>query len=40
VIVQGLHPFDRANPADVALQQQQSSLLLSWNDRLCRAGLS
>jgi hypothetical protein len=40
VIVQGLHPFDKANPADVALQQQQSSVLLSWDDRLCRAGLS
>jgi hypothetical protein len=40
VIVQGLHPFDKANPGDVTLQQQQASVLLSWNDRLCRAGLS
>ena len=40
VIVQGLHPFDKANPDDVTLQQQQASVLLSWNDRLCRAGLS
>jgi hypothetical protein len=38
-IVEGLHPFDRSNPDDVALQADQSSLLLSWNDRLCRAGL-
>jgi hypothetical protein len=39
-IVQGLHPFDRSSTADVAWQQQQSGVLLSWNDRLCRAGLS
>ena len=40
VIVPGLHPFDKTNAADVAWQQQQSDVLLSWNDRLCRAGLS
>jgi hypothetical protein len=39
VIVDGLHPFNRSNPADVAYQQQSSQLLLSWGDRLCRAGL-
>jgi hypothetical protein len=39
-IVEGLHPFDRANGEDVTLQQGSSALLLSWNDRLCRAGLS
>jgi len=39
VVVDGLHPFSRSNPQDVELQQQSSSLLLSWNDRLCRAGL-
>jgi len=39
-IVQGSHPFDRSSAADVSQQQQQSSLLLSWGDRLCRAGLS
>jgi hypothetical protein len=39
-IVQGLHPYDRSNPQDVALQQQESTVLLSWNDRLCAAGLS
>jgi hypothetical protein len=39
-IVPGLHPFDGSNAADVAWQQQESDVLLSWNDRLCRAGLS
>jgi hypothetical protein len=39
-IVDGLHPFDASNPADVAWQQEQSDVLLSWGDRLCRAGLS
>jgi hypothetical protein len=39
-IVPGLHPFDASNAADVAWQQQESVVLLSWNDRLCRAGLS
>ena len=40
VIVDGLHAYDRANPDDVAYQTEQSSLLLSWNDRLCKSGLS
>jgi hypothetical protein len=40
VIVDGLHPYDRANPSDVSLQQQSSALLLSWSDRLCSGGLS
>jgi hypothetical protein len=40
VIVNGLHAFDRANPADVAYQAEQSELLLSWGDKLCSAGLS
>jgi hypothetical protein len=39
-IVEGLHPYDRSNPGDVAFQQQSTGLLLSWNDRLCGAGLS
>jgi hypothetical protein len=39
VVVDGLHPFSRSSAEDVQLQQQSSSLLLSWNDRLCRAGL-
>jgi hypothetical protein len=39
-IVDGLHPFDASNPSDVAWQQEQSDVLLSWGDRLCRAGLS
>jgi hypothetical protein len=38
-IVPGLHPYDRSNAADVAWQQQQSQLLLSWGDNSCRAGL-
>jgi hypothetical protein len=38
-IVAGLHQFDRNNAADVAWQQQESSLLLSWGDNSCRAGL-
>jgi hypothetical protein len=40
VIVSGLHAFDRANPADVVYQAEQSELLLSWGDKLCSAGLS
>src|SRR3954447_21499441 len=40
VIIQGSHPFNRSSAEDVAWQQQQSSVLLGWNDRLCRAGLS
>jgi hypothetical protein len=39
-IVPGLHAFDASNPADVALQQEQSDILLAWGDRQCRAGLS
>jgi hypothetical protein len=39
-IVEGLHPYDRSNPDDLAFQQQSTELLLSWNDRLCGAGLS
>jgi hypothetical protein len=39
-IVAGLHPFDASNPADVAWQQEQTDVLLSWGDRLCRAGVS
>jgi hypothetical protein len=39
-IVPGLHPFDKANPQDVAWQQQETAQLLSWNDNACRAGLS
>jgi hypothetical protein len=39
-IVTGFHPFDRASPDDVAWQAQQSAVLLSYGDRLCRAGLS
>jgi hypothetical protein len=39
VVVPGLHAFDRSSLEDVAWQQQESELLLSWNDRLCRAGL-
>jgi hypothetical protein len=38
-IIPGLHAFDRTSQADVAWQDQQSQLLLSWGDRLCRAGL-
>jgi hypothetical protein len=38
--IDGLHPFDRANPADIAWQQEQSDRLLSWGDGACRAGLS
>ena len=37
-IVQGLHPFDRSNPADLAWQGEQSRVLASWGDRLCSAG--
>jgi hypothetical protein len=39
-IVAGLHPFDASNEDDVAWQAQESALLLSYGDRLCRAGLS
>ena len=39
-IVDGLHAFDAANPQDVSWQNEQSQVLLSWGDKLCRAGLS
>ncbi len=39
LIVDGLHPYDGSNPEDVAFQTEQSSLLLSWNDKSCRAGI-
>jgi hypothetical protein len=39
-IVDGLHAFDRANPDDVALNDEQTSVLRSWNDRSCAAGLN
>ena len=39
-IVDGLHPFDKANSADVTFQQEQTQVLQSWGDRLCQAGLS
>jgi hypothetical protein len=39
-IVTGLHPFDRTDPADPAWQAQESAVLASYDDRLCRAGLS
>jgi hypothetical protein len=40
VIVPGLHPFDKNNPADVDYERQQSAVLASWGDKQCRAGLS
>ncbi len=39
-IVLALHAFDPRNPADVALQTEQSSVLLSYGDKSCRAGRS
>ena len=39
-LIPGLHPYDKTNAQDVAWQQQESDVLLSWNDKLCRAGLS
>jgi hypothetical protein len=39
VIVDGLHPFDRRNPADVHHQREQTAILKSWGDKQCRAGL-
>ena len=35
-VVQPLHPFDRHNPADVLLEQQQADALASWGDKSCR----
>jgi hypothetical protein len=37
-IVPGLHPFNPRNPQDVELQAQESSVLLSYGDKSCRAG--
>ena len=37
-IVPGLHTFNPRNPADVALQTEQSSVLLSYGDKSCGAG--
>jgi hypothetical protein len=37
-VIDGLHPFDRGNPEDVAYGRQQSALLASYGDRLCGAG--
>jgi hypothetical protein len=39
-IIDGLHPFDKANAADVTFQVQQTQVLQSWGDKLCQAGLS
>jgi hypothetical protein len=36
----GLHPFDRSNPADAQHQAEQSAILASYGGKLCRAGLS
>jgi hypothetical protein len=38
VVVPGSHEFDRSNPEDLALQQEESSRLAAWGDRKCRAG--
>lgn len=38
--IAGLHPFDRANPDDVALAATSAQLLRSFGDRSCLAGLS
>jgi hypothetical protein len=40
VVVDGLHPYDKSNPADVDYQRQQAAVLSSWGDKQCRAGLS
>jgi hypothetical protein len=37
--VDGLHPFDRSNPADVQHQVEQSAILISYGDKLCRQGI-
>jgi hypothetical protein len=37
-VVPGLHRFNPRNPADVALQTEQSSVLRSYGDKSCRAG--
>jgi len=38
--IQGLHAFDRANPADGTLATAAANLLRSFGDRSCQAGLS
>ena len=40
VLVPGLHPFDKNNPADVDYERQQAAVLLSWGDKQCSVGLS
>jgi hypothetical protein len=36
VQVDGLHPYDRNDPADVAYERQQNAVLDSFHDRACR----
>jgi len=38
-VVPGLHAFDPQNPQDVALQAEESEIVLSYGDKSCRAGL-
>ncbi len=38
VVVPGLHPFDGANPQDVAWQSQESQVLASYGEHACQAG--
>src|SRR5262245_38738057 len=40
VVVDGLHPFDNHDPADVQHQAEQSAVLSAYGDKQCRAGLS
>jgi len=40
VTLPGLHPYDKANPADVDFNRQQAAVLSSWGDKQCQAGLS
>ncbi|MBV8480551.1 MAG: hypothetical protein JOY72_09630, partial [Actinobacteria bacterium] len=35
-LVSPLHPFDRSNPADVALEQQGAAQIVSWGDKSCK----
>jgi len=39
-IVAGSHPYDPRNPQDVAQQAQETAVLLSYDDKSCRAGLT
>ena len=39
MIVPGLHAYDARNPEDVALQAEESAVVLSYGDKSCRAGL-